>query len=470
MKKIFINLSLIFLSLFFLACSDSSSSSSTENTGTPVLYDFLANIDENQTIAQTLGKIEVESIGGDSISSFRLEGSGYSNFDISSTGVISTKNGSDLNCISKKIYDLDVIASNKYGDSNKAEALIQVNCGDEPVLQRYILSFDYQTGIVGTMNFVRTASGSNNPATDIKGIELVNPPSSISIIGNSVDGSVGDIFINGSLEEARYDIKVRAINNDNIIGPYVYLTIYNGSYGDTVDTDSDDWPDYLDQSVNTAVSVSPGGSYSIGANMNHMSDHDYIKIYVDSDMDVSFSLSTDGVYNYGNGGNYIALYDEFGTYLNTYSDTFPSMYLTAGYYYVNVHETSDFYTLNIYTSGGSADSVGDDIYNTSYLGSVDSVTPQYYNSSIDYLGDRDVFEFYVADTNGTVSITTSSSDFDTYGRLYDGVGNLIFENDDGTDTNFFMSPYLMNGTYYIEVSGLNDSEQGYYTLDISLSP
>jgi len=462
MKTIFISMLMSLSTLFFIACSDVTNAlSKNEQTKKPILNDFLANIDQNQTGVLSLGKVNIQSSGSASISSFRLQGNGYSNFNISSTGEISTKNDTNLDCVSYKNYDLEVTATNKYGESNKAKALIQINCGDEPLIKPYSIKVDYQTGNIGTLTYIRTAGGSNNPS-DIKEIQLIDAPNGLSISPN------GSIMLNNSLPLSRYDIKVRALNNTNVVGPYVYLTIFKTTYGNTFSSDTDDWPDYLDTSVNTAISIGQDSSSSVYANMNHPSDHDYIKIHVQSNnTNVSFELSPDGNYNNGNGGNYIALYDEYGSYYGTHSNTYPSITLNSGYYYINVHETSDFYTLHINSQASTSDNVGDNIADTWFLGSVNS-TNNYvsYNSNIDHFGDRDYFQFQL-DEDGEINIGTQNSNMNPYGRLYDSGGTLINENDNANNQDFSFSVNLTTGTYYVEVSAYNDELLGNYEIYIN---
>lgn len=463
MKNLFIFLYLLATATLFTACEDEDVLSSYTNHSAPVLKDFLANIDTGTAGVQSLGKVEVESIGGSSIKSFRLQGSGYTNFSISSTGEISTKSDSNIDCITYKNYDLEVIATNKYGDSNKAEALIQVNCLNEPVLEPYKLNLDYQSGQVGTMSFVRTDTASNNPASDIKLIELVDAPAGLSV------DNLGNINVDSFLSQPSYEIKVRAINNNNVKGPYVYLTINTGNTGDNTGIGtSDDFPDFIDQYAYTAAYISQGGYYSVYGYMNFVGDHDYIRIYVEAD-NTQFTVSLENYnndnYDFGNGGNYIALYDEWGGYYATASNTVTFSNLNSGYYYINVHETSNSYKLNINSSSSTTDSIGDTISSATYLGVLDSYYATYsYATNIDQIGDRDMFEFYVSEA-GTYNLYTLYSSFDTYGRLYDSTGFLMLENDDGTtDINFGMNQYLNVGTYYIEVSSLNDSSTGNYEL------
>ena len=470
MKKLLILLGLTLVSLFFAACSDAESIlGSEENTDRPVLRSFLANIDQNDTTTQTLGKVEVISSGGSSINSFRLQGSGYTNFDISSTGVISTNSNTNLDCVSYKNYDLEVIATSKYGDSNKAQALIQINCGDEPLLEPYTLN-TYQYNESTTMKFTRTDTGTNNPSTDIKEIQLVDAPSGVSI-----DNS-GNISITSYLSQPRYDIKVRAVNKSNKVGPYVYLTINTGNSnvdigtGGTSDNETfnDDFLDYLDSSTYTSASVSSGGNYEVYGYMNYTSDHDYIKIYVESDnTNISFSLDGNGVYNYGNGGDYIALYDQYGGQYGTSSNNYPNITLDAGYYFINVHETTDFYTLRITTS--YADSSSDD-----YLDYIESTA--YTAQNIDYdnyyevIGqmnftyDHDYIKIYVENDNTDISFNLLTNGVYSYGNgenyiaLYDEYGIYY-----STYSNSYPSVTLHTGYYYVDVHETSDN----YTLQMT---
>lgn len=461
MKKLIVILN-IFVLLSFLACSDiGSSSSDTTGSSKPEIRDFLANIDTGTSAAQTLGEVEVISAGSSPISSYRLEGNGYSNFDISSSGEISTRSDTNLDCTTYKKYDLNVIATNKYGDSNKAEALIQINCLDEPVLQPYRLSIVY--GSSGTMVFTRTDVNSTDTA-NIQEIQLVDAPSGVSVDTN------GAINVDEYLPLPRYDIKVRARNTSGKTGPYVYLTIFTGNdgSGDSGGGEgSDDFPDYIEPSTYTAAYIgSGGGYYDVYGFMNFYGDHDYIKIYIEADnTEVYFDLYTDGNYNYGDGGDYMALYDEYGTYYNTYSSHYEPVTLNAGYYYVNVHETSDSYTLGINANivASTVDNIGDDIASASYIGTVNSSYDLYQDSNIDTYGDRDVYVFDVSEP-GNFSIGTSYAGINTYGRLYDINGSLLNENDDGVDSNFYINQSLGVGTYYIEVSHNIDNDIGNYGL------
>ena len=358
LNKIYMTFMLIMLSSTFIACSDSDEDSQREAllTAPPSIKNFIANIDEGST-AQSLGAVEIVTDGGSNINSFRLEGSGYSNFSISKYGEITTTFSTDLNNTTSARYDLTVIATNDYGDSNRATATIQVNSSTQPLLEEAIVRVDdYYTGVAGNLVFDRDGISGVFDSVNIKAVEILG-----DIDGGFSISDSGQVLINNSLGSSptRYDLLVRPININDVVGPYTSLTVYVNDTGYTTYINdplnsSDDFPDYLDTSTYTSASISNyTSSYNIGGSMNYMSDHDYIKIYIESDnTNVSFSLSTNGIYNNGNGGNYIALYqyDDFNNasyYQSTYSNNYPFTILNAGYYYINVHETSDSYALNI---------------------------------------------------------------------------------------------------------------------------
>jgi hypothetical protein len=65
------------------------------------------------------------------------------------------------------------------------------------------------------------------------------------------------------------------------------------------------------------------------------------------------------------------------------------------------------------------------------------------------MGDSDWVRFEV-ENDGRYTIKTAG-DIDTYIELYDGNGEMIEENDDGSDYNAVIERYLSSGTYYLHV-------------------
>jgi hypothetical protein len=91
-------------------------------------------------------------------------------------------------------------------------------------------------------------------------------------------------------------------------------------------------------------------------------------------------------------------------------------------------------------------------------------------------GERTSVRFSFRASAGTVyDISASSTDFDTYLRLYDSEDVLIAENDDGgslTDSRISGFEATDNGTYIVEVSSFgavqgNSPESGVFTVEVS---
>jgi hypothetical protein len=77
-------------------------------------------------------------------------------------------------------------------------------------------------------------------------------------------------------------------------------------------------------------------------------------------------------------------------------------------------------------------------------------------------GDLDVFKFTLTATT-TVTLRTTGA-IDTYGTLFASNGSVITEADDAADLNFSIRRKLNAGTYYLEVSGYDETISGAYTV------
>ena len=79
-------------------------------------------------------------------------------------------------------------------------------------------------------------------------------------------------------------------------------------------------------------------------------------------------------------------------------------------------------------------------------------------------GDKDMFRIDVPQS-GTLRLSTTGST-DTVGELFDASQTLIATNDDAdsSDFNFSIEGRVSAGTYYLLVSGFNDSRTGAYTV------
>ncbi len=82
-------------------------------------------------------------------------------------------------------------------------------------------------------------------------------------------------------------------------------------------------------------------------------------------------------------------------------------------------------------------------------------------------GNEDLYEFTI-DYPVSLFIGTSS-EFDSYGKLYDENMNLLIEVDDGWEEDFTIRYLAFPGTYYIGISGRTELDAGYYYLQVEWS-
>lgn len=108
-------------------------------------------------------------------------------------------------------------------------------------------------------------------------------------------------------------------------------------------------------------------------------------------------------------------------------------------------------------------------------GTVGVIVPgEPFEQSLDYVGDHDWYAIDIT-AGQAIAIWTSAgstgSTSDTVLTVYDADGNIVMTNDDFGGDYFsrveFAAP--SSGTYYVDVSGYNDSHSGTYTLTAELT-
>ncbi len=89
-------------------------------------------------------------------------------------------------------------------------------------------------------------------------------------------------------------------------------------------------------------------------------------------------------------------------------------------------------------------------------------------SKIDYVGDKDYFQFTL-ESDGVYIVETKDSSIDMYGYLYDSNQNLIDSDDDGgSGVNFSIAYEMKAGeSYYIRAERLGNYGTGNYTLVVN---
>ncbi len=474
-KKITAKLSvliiLMFSSLMFNACSSDSKKSEAQVTA-PVLKNFITNIDTNNTgIANiSLGSVDIESFGGAEVLAFRLDGAGRSNFSIDKRGVIRTHATTELNCIAVPKYNFNVFATNSAGDSKSVEALVQVNCLDAPVTEDYFTTINEDTNYFNNtqISFKRKGLDESKSITEIrlygKGSERFNISTS------------GIISLNGELdyeEQAKYDLTLRAINSDDIIGPHTRFVIdvwevdedenYDGDSTSNGNDYGDDYPGMIEEVTNTTFYDANG---HISSNIDFDNDMDIFRVEV-SDA----TVVTANVNAHDNQNVNVSLQDEYGNYFggNESSGSFEIVFnkIYSGYYYLVV---SGFNTGGYDISlSSTVDTHGDNTAGATDVGLIDLGTHTVYGILNNY-EDEDYIAFTL-DSTRTVTLKTTGT-IDTYGNLYDSSETTIRQDDnsDPDGINFNIVESLSAGTYYIEVSNSSYSNGiGDYILNIEVN-
>lgn len=91
----------------------------------PVISATTLSIDENMVGSSNVGSMIISSHGDSVITSFSLSGTGYTNFNIDASGVVTTT--ASLDYEDKQSYTLSVYATNAVGDSTTVNLVVNVN-------------------------------------------------------------------------------------------------------------------------------------------------------------------------------------------------------------------------------------------------------------------------------------------------------------------------------------------------------
>ena len=164
----------------------------------------------------------------------------------------------------------------------------------------------------------------------------------------------------------------------------------------------------------------------------------------------------------------IAIYDSSGNELESGSVSATLYDASPDTYYIRVrgvsNSTEGNYTLeaNISENGESNDYIYQAIHITT-----GSTTSHY----ISQRNDADWFWVRVSGSGTLTVYTTTTDGIDTYGSLYDSLGNELDSDDNtGAERNFQVSAEVSPGTYYIQVQetgGGWDTAIGGYTLHVN---
>ena len=362
-KKALLPISLLFLSLSFFGCGQDNSSTDGSHTP-PTLRDFVVHVSETSINPQSLGSVEVISEGGTNIRSFRLEGMGYSDFNISKSGEITTLATTTLDYNSSKVYNLKAIATNEYSESNHAKVMIQVTNDTQPILDDLVVninsdsrnfsSYYDENGTYQEASMHHSTTGSSG--TNIKDYEIVG-----KIQDFYIDNTNGKLSLHSSLGNSilRYDLLVRAINDLDVVGPYATLTIFvkdtGNNYYDTgttsTNTVNDDYPDDIysaQQVISFSYGELQGTTYTVQGRTDFDYDYDSFGVYIAETGTYTFQLNNNGnLFSFADGTNTIIVFDTNYNEIMRGQDALSVDMQTTGVSYVQVLGSSDYYELQI---------------------------------------------------------------------------------------------------------------------------
>ena len=273
-------------------------------------------------------------------------------------------------------------------------------------------------------------------------------------------------------EDSNFRISVRITKPEPLPDAGIYYVAVSGfdsssigSYTLNVDQYPDDHGDTTDTA--TALMLGDNGKAAEAGRIGPEDDVDFFRLEI-TDPTRLIIYTTGGVDTYGR------WYDETGTVIVFNSDggedsnfKISTPPLDAGIYYVEVSSqlglSTGQYILHIVEDdhGDTAD--------TATVLTLDGKSKAMVAGRIEPSDDLDFFRLMIAETI-TLTIYTTG-EVDTFGRLYNEIEIITFDDDGGDGSNFRISRPLgvSPGTYYVEVSSRSEST-GEYTLHVESGP
>ena len=189
----------------------------------------------------------------------------------------------------------------------------------------------------------------------------------------------------------------------------------------------------------------------------NLEDNDGMRIYTTGSVDTYMAV-------YDSGGNLVGENDDIGDDVNSavsVSKDFGDAFLIkiSGY-----DGATGTYTLNLEI----AEAVFDEWEPNNLWDSATEVQPNgpAVETAFTGVGDTDWFTFSLEDEEKSYVELYTSGAMDTQATLYDADLNEVAHNDDGNeDYNMFIGTFLGKGTYYVEVTELNN-EPGQYDFHL----
>ncbi len=171
----------------------------------PTISDGSGNVLENASTGAIVSRISILDRGDSDISAITLSGTGSTNFEVSIGGQVTLKAGASLDHDTNPSYNLDVVATNRAGNSNTAELSILVT--------------DVATDVPSLSDFSKTIPESTTQSTKIGTLTVTtndSPITSITLSGAGYEdftvATNGDISLASAVDyESKSSYSLTAI-------------------------------------------------------------------------------------------------------------------------------------------------------------------------------------------------------------------------------------------------------------------
>jgi hypothetical protein len=287
---------------------------------------------------------------------------------------------------------------------------------------------------------------------------------STDTFGRLLDGNGVELANNDDAADTNFRISRTVSAGTYYIVVRHYSDAGTGAYGlraDFVATPANPGTDDHGNNVGSATAI--GTNSAVQGTINSGGDQDWFRVTLTA-------AGTLTVYTTGLTDTFGRLLDGNGVELASNDDAADTNFrisrtVSAGTYYIAVRHYSDAGTgayglraeFVATTSSPGTDDHGNSVGSATAIGTNSAV-----QGTINSGGDQDWFRVTLT-AAGTLTVYTTGST-DTFGRLLDGNGVELANNDDAADTNFRISRSVSAGTYYIVVRHYSDAGTGAYGL------
>jgi hypothetical protein len=187
----------------------------------PILLNLNTDVDENATTNNVVGTIPIFLSGDSAITTITLSGTGNTNFDVNTSGVITVSASAVLDFETTTIYNLNAVATNNAGDSGQVNVNIAINDINDtpPTLSPFSTTLDENVTVgtqVGTIT-INDSGDSAISAMDLNGTGATD-------FSVATDGVITTAQTLDFENQNSYTLSAKATNTAGD-SPYVSVTI-----------------------------------------------------------------------------------------------------------------------------------------------------------------------------------------------------------------------------------------------------